>query len=389
MKILHIAPNSVYVDYWGYQDNLLPKYHKKLGYDVSVIVPNRIYKDGKLVCVQSDDYYLNDGVRVIRLEIKKYFLNILTNIRTKMDVIKYLKEINPDFIFFHGLISSTILDVIKYKKKYNPNCIIVQDNHSDYYNAVKEVKSFKQKILRWYYRHLNKKTLPYVSKVYGVTPWRKTYAEDYFKIKQSKTDVLIMGADDEYVDLKNKNNIRDKIRKQYDIKDDDFLIVTGGKIDKAKNILNLMQAINGKENVKLLVFGSLLEDAKQEFNDILSKSKNVIYIGWIDSNKVYDYFFSADLVCFPGTHSVLWEQACACKVPCLFKRWEGMEHVNNGGNSDFIDDVSSDGIRLKIEELLFTEKYYKMKEHAESEKTDIYLYSNIAKKSLESYNANK
>jgi hypothetical protein len=131
----------VYVDYWGYQDNLLPKYHKKLGYDVSVIVPNRIYKDGKLVYVQSDDYYLNDGVRVIRLEIKKYFLNILTNIRTKMDVIKYLKEIKPDFIFFHGLISSTILDVIKYKKKYNPNCVIVQDNHLDYYNAVKEVKN--------------------------------------------------------------------------------------------------------------------------------------------------------------------------------------------------------------------------------------------------------
>lgn len=385
MKILHIAPNSVYVDYWGYQDNLLPKYHKKLGHDVAIIVPNRIYQDGKLVDVKCDDYYLNDGVRVIRLKTEKYFLKTLSNIKCKMAVLKYLKEIKPDFIFFHGLISSTILGVIKYKKKYNPNCIIVQDTHMDYYNSVNNVDTFKKKLLRLYYRLLNKKSLPQVSKVYGVTPWRKTYAKDYFKIPKNKLDVLIMGADDEYVDLKNKNAIRDRIRKQYGVKENEFLIVSGGKIDSAKNIHLLMKACANLDNVRLLIFGIVKDEIKEQFETILKESTNIIYIGWIESNKVYDYFFSADLVCFPGTHSVIWEQACACKVPCLFKRWEGMEHVNNGGNSDFIDDVSSDGIKLKIEELLFTDKYYKMKEVAESDKTDIYLYSKIAEKSLETF----
>ena len=37
----------------------------------------------------------------------------------------------------------------------------------------------------------------------------------------------------------------------------------------------------------------------------------------------------------------------------------------------------------KIEELLFTNKYFLMKEKAESSITNVYLYSNIAKKSLE------
>ena len=50
MKIVHIAPNAPYNDYWGYQDNLLPKYHKKLGHDVTVyaILGNYDYKSFQL-----------------------------------------------------------------------------------------------------------------------------------------------------------------------------------------------------------------------------------------------------------------------------------------------------------------------------------------------------
>ena len=98
---------------------------------------------------------------------------------------------------------------------------------------------------------------------------------------------------------------------------------------------------------------------------------------------MYQYFFAADLVFFPGQHSVLWEQACASKVPCVFEKWEGMDHVNNGGNSDFVTPVNVNTISEKIEELCFTEKYYQMKNIAESDATDIYLYSKIAEKSLE------
>ena len=51
MRILHIAPSAPYNDYWGYQDNLLPKYHRKLGHEVTVIVTNTMHKDGKIVII--------------------------------------------------------------------------------------------------------------------------------------------------------------------------------------------------------------------------------------------------------------------------------------------------------------------------------------------------
>lgn len=49
MRIVHIAPNAPYNNYWGYQENLLPKYQKKLGHEVILIVSNTEHKNGKIV----------------------------------------------------------------------------------------------------------------------------------------------------------------------------------------------------------------------------------------------------------------------------------------------------------------------------------------------------
>lgn len=385
MKILHIAPNAPYNDYWGYQDNLLPKYHKKLGHNVTIITTNTMHKDGKIVETDCGDYVLNDGVRVIRLAKKHYCHRVITNLNSRLDIWDYLNEIKPDFIFYHGLISTTIYEVIRYKKKINPNVVIVQDNHLDY-NIGRSSTSLFDKMIRSFYRRINRKSVPYIDKIYGVTPWRKTFAEEYFRIPASKTDVLIMGADDDKINFAHREEIRHNIREVYGIKESEFLIVTGGKIDKKKNVDLLMEACNKISEVKLLIFGQVEDDVKEKFDILVKQNPNIFYIGWISADKVYDYFLSADLVFFPGQHSVLWEQACACKIPCVFKKWEGMEHVNNGGNSDFVTQITVEIIAEKIKTLIYTDKYFEMKSVAESEATDIYLYSNIAQKSLETIN---
>ena len=37
MKIMHLMLSSFYIDNYSYQENLLPKYHKKLGYEVEIV----------------------------------------------------------------------------------------------------------------------------------------------------------------------------------------------------------------------------------------------------------------------------------------------------------------------------------------------------------------
>ena len=380
MKIVHIAPNAPYNEGWGYQENLLPKYQVRNGHDVTLIITNTMHQNGKVVPTQESDSVLPDRVRVIRKAYKQFPWSRVRNLLAYIPVYELLKDIRPDLIFYHGLLSTTILDVVRYKIKF-PECHVVQDNHLDL-NIGFKVDSFRQKIIRTYYRGLNAISVRYVDKVYGVTPWRKTYAEEYFKIPSYKTDVLIMGADDEQLCLTQRESLRKKIREQYHVGEHDFLIVTGGKIDKKKKIDLLMQACS-QMDVKLLVFGNVLPDVQEDFNKILEKSPNITYAGWLPSERVYEYFYAADLVVFPGQHSVLWEQACASKVPCVFERWEGMDHVNNGGNADFVMPVTVDNLKDKINELIFTPQYREMKRNAESSKTDIYLYSEIAKKSVE------
>ena len=143
-----------------------------------------------------------------------------------------------------------------------------------------------------------------------------------------------------------------------------------------------MEACRDLENVKLLVFGSVLPDVKEQFDQALENNENVVYIGWLDADKVYDYLLASDLFAFPGTHSVLWEQACATKVPGIFAYWAGMTHVNNGGNAKFLEKTDTETLRDTIEKLHFTPEYQQMLQVARSEATDIFLYSEIAKKSL-------
>ena len=69
MKIVHIAPNATYNEGWGYQENLLPKYHAKLGHEVTLIITNIEHSNGKKVEVRPISYKSVDGFFVIRKAI--------------------------------------------------------------------------------------------------------------------------------------------------------------------------------------------------------------------------------------------------------------------------------------------------------------------------------
>ena len=380
MKIIHVAPNSPYEEGWSYQENLLPKYQTKLGHQVTLVVSTQRHTDPIKAGGPCEDYQSDNDFRVIRKPITFFPVPFLHRALRYLKVYQILCAEKPDVIFHHGLISPTIRQAVRYKKDVNPDCVIIQDNHMDY-NIGFTTDHLKGKILKQVYSRLYRSVDPYIDKVYGVTPWRQKYAQDIFGVPAEKTDVLIMGADDDRLDLEHREVLRAEHRQRYGVKDEDFLIVTGGKIDAKKKIHLLMDAVEGLANVKLLICGTATEDFAEEFQKHLND--NVIDAGWISSEQFYGFFFGADLVFFPGQHSVLWEQACASKVPCVFGKWDGMNHVDNGGNARFLNCESPEEIRELILQLQFTPDYRQMLSAAQSEKTDIYLYSRIAEKSLE------
>lgn len=384
MKIVHIAANATYNDGWGYQENLLTKYQVINGHEVTLITTTMKHQDGKIVETKESEYVSEDGVTIIRKKYKKFISRKLTHLFAYIPIKDLLEKINPDMVFFHGLVSASILDVIKYIKK-NRQCFIIQDNHMDYRIGPPD-KTILQKFQWSWYRWLNKYSIKYVKKVYGVTPWREKYAQEKFGIPSSKTSVLVMGADDKKIPFDCMPQLKYEIRQSLNLDEDDFVIITGGKIDKGKNVHLLMEAIimMNISKIKLIVFGEPSEELQENFYK-LSSSSQIRLLGWIPGDQVYKYFLAADLAAFPGQHSVLWEQACGCGIPCIFKSWPGMDHVDVGGNSIFFkngDDINL--IQEDLKELYKNKKKYKhMKKMAVDKGIPTFSYTQIARKAME------
>lgn len=357
-KVVNICLYGPVTDGWSYQDNLLPKYQKENGNDVTVITSKWIWNsDGKLVKTDKKDYYNEYGVHTVRLDIKGDKA-LTSKFKRFNGLYSQLEKEKPDIIFVHCFQFLDIDEVIKYAKKHM-DVVIYVDNHCDFSNSATNwiSKNILHKIV---WKSKAKKLNPYVKKFYGVIPARVDFLAEMYDLPREKIELLEMGADDEKVQNAADKNKISNLRKKYDVKESDFLILTGGKIDQAKQqTLLLMEAVKELSNqfpVKLIVFGSVSNELKDKVNE-LSDGTIVNYIGWIQPDDSYDFFSAADLVVFPGRHSVFWEQVVGIGKPLVVKYWDGTTHVQVNGNAEFLMKDSAEEIKNKISGILDNNKY--------------------------------
>ncbi len=360
---------------------MLPKFHKKQGYDVEVIASLETFdKDGKPCLYTGDMNYINENnVPVTRLNYKSP-QKIYKKLRRFVGFEETLNKAKPDIMFIHNVQFLDIDKVVKYVKKH-PKTKVFCDNHADYVNSAQNPLS--RNILHGIiWKHCAQSIEPYTTKFYGVLPARVDFLREVYNLPKEKCELLVMGADDDRVSQASDPAVRKAVRERYKIKGDDILLVTGGKIDHNKpQTLTLMEAVNklNDPKIKLTVFGSVVPELKEKFNSLLSNK--VIYSGWKKSDDIYDEFAAADIVVFPGLHSVLWEQAVAMGKPCIFKKISGFTHIDIGGNCLFFESDSEDEYISKIKRCI--EELDKIKSAAETHGKEKFSYNNIAKRSVE------
>lgn len=381
MKIVHIC--STLTDGLSYQENLLTKYHKKLGFDVDVISSKWGYNsDGKLVYKDIPGAVNPDGVNVIRFEIKgkkSYYYKF----KRLAGLQEALEKAAPDLLFVHGCQFLDIDRIVKYLQQH-PSVTVYVDNHADFSNSATNwlSKNILHKVI---WRSCAHQIEPYTRKFYGVLPARVDFLTDVYGLPKEKCELLVMGADDELVEKAKNSGARERIRERYGIADNDFLVVTGGKIDQWKTqTLLLMEAVRkiDRDNLKLLIFGSIAPELRPKVEQLVDRKK-VWYVGWIQADESYDYLEAADLAVFPGRHSVLWEQAVGQGVPMMVKDWPGTHHVDLGGNVRFLTQDDAEEIRRELLYLLENpEVYQKMRSIAETEGMKAFSYREIARKSI-------
>src|SRR5665648_38300 len=102
MKILHLCLASFYIDNYSYQENLLPKYHKKSGQDVEIVASLVSFdKNGEPSLLENSNTYSNEfGIPVTRLEYKKTLFS--KKLRRYTGTYEFLVKSKADIIFIHG-----------------------------------------------------------------------------------------------------------------------------------------------------------------------------------------------------------------------------------------------------------------------------------------------
>ena len=384
MKILHCCLAAFYIDNFGYQENILPKIHKLLGHTVEILASTETYfKGNNIGYLNPSQYFSKDGIRVTRIPYISFLpKSLVRKLRIYMGITEKLVEFKPDIIFLHDIQFLSILKIVRYKKQ-NPHVVIFADSHTDFVNSARGFIS-KNILHRIIYKYCAKSIEPYTSRFYGTLPARVEFLKLMYNISSEKVELLELGADDTIFDFSQYDAIRESTRERLNISHDDFVVICGGKLDKRKNIHLLVDAFESIKDtsIKLILFGTPNFEMTYLLQKLNSLS-NVRYLGWQSTAEIYNLLFAADLGVFPGTHSVLWEQACGVGLPCVFKKWDMIQHVDLGGNCLFIQEDDSSEIqnvitRISSDKIL----YHKMKEIAIRKCIPQFSYLQIAKRAI-------
>lgn len=381
MKIVHICLACFYVENMGYQENILPRLHAQMGHTVYVLTSDYQFDaQGHPGKKQEREYTNADGVQVKVLERCGGLPGRLGKYSGLTD---HLARLEPDILFVHGGQFLSLSEVTDYCRRHSQVRLYI-DQHGDYYNM--PVKTWKQKLIQTQiYGRRMRRAANYCRVFWGVTPWRCQYLQQVYGLPARQVALLPMGGLEGETPPETRREIRSQVRRRLGLSEQDFVLVTGGKIDAAKKITPLMRAVAelNRESIKLVVFGVPSEQMREEFERD-SADAHIRCVGWIASEDVSQYLFAADLAVFPGTHSVLWEQACAAALPCIFGDWPEMHHVDVGGNCIFVKDGSVDELKEKILAVSDDpEKYRAMKTAAAERAAQVFSYREIAKRAIE------
>ena len=351
-----------------------------MGYDVTVIASLISFnEEGRSCLLDKESVHYENGYKVIRIDYKQGLLRkIYQKLRIYPKLYDVLEQEQPNIIFTHGIDFGSYPAVIKYINNY-PETILYGDNHGDFVNSAQTFLS-KQILYKVVWRYCVKKLVPYITMSFRVTPLRCNFLIQMYKVPKEKVEFLPMGIDDDAIP-QNRKEVRDAIRSQLNIKDTDFVIFTGGKIDRRKNIQNLLKVITSinDDRVHVIICGVVAPEMQEEINGLLTG--NIHMMGWCNADKVMENMVASDIACFPGTHSTLWEQSVGIGLPCVFKKWNGMTHVDMGGNSIFIDGENIEELTSTIKSIVYTERFERIKQVAGTV-AENFRYSNIARKAI-------
>ena len=376
MKIINVCVGG-YVEGWGYQENLLPEYEHKAGYDVIVFAPRNSFpsyveeKEREHIIRKGSEYEYN-GVRVIRYNT---YLHTPGVVIISTHLFRTLLKEKPDIVFHHGSHPS-LLKCALYRLFHRKTVLFV-DNHVDYINQSKNVV-WNFLIRKVFLRIVNKISSPLVYKFYGVSPGRCDYLREVYNISTKKISLLPIGGD---VDMVNKVDLTG-VRSLFRIPEDSFVICMGGKLEESKGTTTLVKSyhtLKGKyPSLQLVVFGKVLDEkTKEAFNS----ERTIINLGWRNREDTIKILKQSQIAIWPIHHTTLIEDAVSCSTPVIIRKTGNTCHLVED-NGILMNEGNYEEVTKAIETIYLNFENYK---NAAKEMSNRYSYPSIVKMIMDDY----
>jgi glycosyltransferase involved in cell wall biosynthesis len=323
MKFVHIE-DFVHPDA-GYQLNLLSKLQVEQGHDVTIVtseiekVPDFLTSFfGKDNIAQKDrDFEKRTGVKILRYPIYRFYSGRAI---FKSGLHKFLKSLKPDVLFVHGedtLMGMKLLwDYKKMKMPYVLDCHMLEMASENRFSE--QFRSFFRKFVT---PVILKNNIPLIRVV------DSDFVEKHYNIPLSKTELLSFGTDTNY--YKPDDKLKSQYRSEYNIADEDFVVLYAGKLDTHKAGKFLAQTFKKKfelnnKNIKFIVIGTPPNSKYgQEVEQILKESENDILIFPTQTYAGLAKFYQmADIAVFPKQCSMSYYEVQSTSLPVVLEENE-------------------------------------------------------------------
>lgn len=200
--IVHVSFSSPFMDNSTYQETILANNHKEQYKDVYIVTTNLCFdSNGLIQLIEHGEYTNNRGVNIIRIRTHRRPDRSRGNV---IGLYKTLCKIKPNFIMDHGLCITSGLAISLYKIK-NKECKVVADSHMTKANYSTGLKS---RVYCFLQRLVGKVYYEFCDKIYGITSQTVGLLIEHLGVPRDKTERLLLGYDEKYIDLSPKKHER-------------------------------------------------------------------------------------------------------------------------------------------------------------------------------------
>lgn len=318
MKILMLC--EFYDESLEFQENLLVKYYRRHGHEVTVITSTFDsvfdYYNDRYDPAKPGRTYADHGARIVKLP---YRYNLLNRLRAYTRIDRLLDEAQPDLIYVHDIMPN-LPEAIAYLKRH-PKCRMILDYHADYSNSGKNWLSLKvlHGVLRKWFLD---RARPHLSRIFPVVPASAVFLNEVYGVPHEEMEVLPLGADMDTVRRIRAEGGRDELRRSLGIGSSDIVIFTGGKMTSYRRTEVLFAAVDQLRRypIKVVVVGDSDAgggDYKARLRDLTAARDDIVFTGWLGKDDVYRHLAMSDLAVFPAGQSIMWQQAIASGLPLI------------------------------------------------------------------------